>query len=223
MNKENLRKAIENLPECGRIIGHEDFRNAAVLILLFKKNGEYHFLFEKRSEKVSQPGEISFPGGRINKEDASPVDTALRETEEELGITREKIEVIGDMGLLYSPLGATIKGIVGIADINSVEDVVINKEEVDYVFSVPVKYFLDNEPAKYEVVLHAHSYIKDSNGNKVELLPVKELGLPEMYEGCWGLGKPKVLVYKWNNEIIWGLTARFVFEVVNLRLYDDQH
>jgi peroxisomal coenzyme A diphosphatase NUDT7 len=211
-----LKKAIENFPRCGRIIGHEDFRNAAVLILIFKKDGQHHFLFEKRSKNVSQPGEISFPGGLINNSDLTPAETALRETEEELGITRDKIEILGELGLLYSPLGATINGTVGIADIDSIEDLAINKNEVDYVFSVPLKHFIDNEPLKYEIVLHAHSYIKDENGNTTELLPVKELGLPEMYEGCWGSGKPKVLVYKWKTEIIWGLTARFVFEVTKL-------
>jgi peroxisomal coenzyme A diphosphatase NUDT7 len=214
MKITELKKAIQNLPECGRIIGHEDFRNAAVLILLFEKNGEYYFLFEKRSKNVSQPGEISFPGGLINKEDKTPIDAALRETEEELGLTCEKIEILGEIGLLYSPLGATINGVVGIADIDSVEDLVINREEVDYVFSVPLKHFIENDPVKYEVVLHAHSYIRDKDGNKIELLPVKDLGLPEMYEGCWGLGKPKVLIYKWKEEIIWGLTARFVFEII---------
>jgi len=213
--KEKLKEKISNISNCGRIIGHEDFRNAAVLILLFKKDGKYHFLFEKRSGKVRQPGEISFPGGLIDKGE-TVLETALRETQEELGIEREKIEILGEIGLLYSPLGATVSGVVGVAKIDSLDDLTLSKEEVDYVFSVPVDFFIEKEPQEYEVLLHAHSHYIDEKGKKIELLPVKELGLPEMYEDSWGLGKPKVLVYKWKDEIIWGLTARFVKEVVGM-------
>jgi 8-oxo-dGTP pyrophosphatase MutT (NUDIX family) len=213
--KEKLKNQISKLPQSGRIIGHEEFRNAAVLILLFKKEGKYHFLFEKRSGKVRQPGEISFPGGLIDKGE-TVTQTALRETQEELGIDPDKIEILGEIGLLYSPLGATVSGVVGVADIDSLDDLILSKEEVDYVFSVPVDFFIENQPQEYEVILHAHSHYLDENGKKVELLPVKELGLPKMYEDSWGLGKPKVLVYKWKGEIIWGLTARFVKEVVGV-------
>lgn len=211
--KEKLKNQISKLPQSGRIIGHEEFRNAAVLILLFKKEGKYHFLFEKRSEKVRQPGEISFPGGLIDKGE-TVVETALRETQEELGIDLDKIEILGEIGLLYSPLGATVAGVVGVAQIDSVKNLKLSKDEVDHVFSVPVQFFLENKPEEYEIIIHAHSHYINKNGEKVELLPVKELGLPEMYEDSWGLGKPKVLVYKWKDEIIWGLTARFVREVV---------
>ena len=82
--KEKLKEKISKISSCGRIIGHEDFRNAAVLILLFKKDGKYHFLFEKRSGKVRQPGGISFQGGLLDKGD-TVVETAIRETEEEHG------------------------------------------------------------------------------------------------------------------------------------------
>jgi len=213
--KEKLRNQIANLPQNGRIIGHEEFRNAAVLIILFKKDGKYHFLFEKRSNKVSQPGEISFPGGLIDPGE-TVIQTALRETHEELGIDTAEIEILGEIGLLYSPLGATVAGVVGVAQINSIKDLKLSKDEVDHVFSVPVEYFAENKPKEYEIILHAHSHYLDENGKKVKLLPVKELGLPSMYENSWGLGKPKVLVYKWENEIIWGLTARFVREVVGM-------
>lgn len=213
--KGKVKEKISKLSTCGRIIGHEEFRNAAVLILLFKKDGKYHFLFEKRSEKVRQPGEISFPGGLIDKGE-TVVETALRETQEELGIDPDKIEILGEIGILYSPLGATVAGVVGVAQIDSVKDLKLSEYEVDHVFSVPVEFFLENRPEEYEIILHAHSHHLDENGKKVELLPVKELGLPKMYEDSWGLGKPKVLVYKWEDEIIWGLTARFVEEVVAL-------
>ncbi len=71
---------------------------AAVMILLYRKEGEYCILLNKRSEKVEHhKGEISFPGGARDPEDRDSLETALRETEEEMGIKREDITVLGEM------------------------------------------------------------------------------------------------------------------------------
>ena len=70
----------------------------AVMILLYPKNGEYCILLNKRSEQVEHhKGEISFPGGARDPEDRDSLETALRETEEEMGINREDVTVIGEM------------------------------------------------------------------------------------------------------------------------------
>ncbi|HCP24658.1 MAG: CoA pyrophosphatase [SAR202 cluster bacterium] len=71
---------------------------AAVMILLYPKDGEYCILLNKRSEEVEHhKGEISFPGGARDPEDRDSLETALRETEEEMGIKREDVTVIGEM------------------------------------------------------------------------------------------------------------------------------
>lgn len=71
---------------------------SAVMVLLYPKDGEYCILLNKRSEEVEHhKGEISFPGGARDAEDDGPLDTALRETEEEMGIRREDISVLGEM------------------------------------------------------------------------------------------------------------------------------
>ena len=71
---------------------------AAVMILLYRKKGEYCILLNKRSEEVEHhKGEISFPGGARDPEDFDLLATALRETEEEMGIKREDITVLGEM------------------------------------------------------------------------------------------------------------------------------
>ena len=71
---------------------------AAVMVLLYPKNGEYCVLLNKRSEQVEHhKGEISFPGGAKDPEDRDGLETALRETEEEMGIKRGDITVIGEM------------------------------------------------------------------------------------------------------------------------------
>ena len=71
---------------------------SAVMVLLYPKGGEYCILLNKRSDQVEHhKGEISFPGGARDPEDRDSLETALRETEEEMGINRDDITVIGEM------------------------------------------------------------------------------------------------------------------------------
>jgi len=73
-------------------------RRAAVLIPLFKAGSEYRVLFTKRTNSVeAHRGQISFPGGRIEEEDGSPLETALREADEEIGLSRKDVTVLGQM------------------------------------------------------------------------------------------------------------------------------
>ena len=72
--------------------------SAAVMVLLYPKDSEYCILLNKRSEQVEHhKGEISFPGGAQDPEDRDGLETALRETEEEMGIKRGDITVLGEM------------------------------------------------------------------------------------------------------------------------------
>ncbi len=84
-------RALERVPEPG-------LTPAAVLLLLYQKDGDYCVLLNKRSEKVEyHRGEISLPGGARDPEDGDSLDTALRETEEEMGILRCDVTVLGEM------------------------------------------------------------------------------------------------------------------------------
>jgi 8-oxo-dGTP pyrophosphatase MutT (NUDIX family) len=81
----------ERVPESGLI-------PASVLVLLYPKDGDYCVLLNKRSEEVEHhKGEISFPGGARDPEDADSLDTALRETQEEMGILRDDVTILGEM------------------------------------------------------------------------------------------------------------------------------
>ena len=76
----------------------DDLTPAAVMVLLYPKEGDYCVLLNKRSQQVEHhKGEISFPGGATDPEDRDPLDTALRETEEEMGISRDAVRVLGEM------------------------------------------------------------------------------------------------------------------------------
>lgn len=71
-------------------------KHAGVLIPLFKDDGVHKVLFTKRSDAVEyHKGQISFPGGSVDREDTSLEETALRETQEEIGLRREDIEILG--------------------------------------------------------------------------------------------------------------------------------
>lgn len=71
-------------------------RRAAVLIPLFRAASGYRILFTKRTDSVeAHKGQISFPGGRIEEEDGSPLETALREADEEIGLSRKDVTVLG--------------------------------------------------------------------------------------------------------------------------------
>ena len=91
-----IKRALVNRPT-GRVAG-DDLTPAAVMVLLYPKDGNFCVLLNKRSQDVEHhKGEISFPGGATDPEDRNPLDTALRETEEEMGIRRDDITVLGEM------------------------------------------------------------------------------------------------------------------------------
>lgn len=78
----------------------EDARltQAAVLVPLYEKDGELYLLLTKRTETLPlHRGEVSFPGGRCQASDRSPLETALREAYEEVGVRSEDVEVLGEL------------------------------------------------------------------------------------------------------------------------------
>ena len=87
---------------------------AAVMILLYPKDGEYCVLLNKRSQEVEHhKGEISFPGGARDPEDRDFLDTALRETEEEMGVSRSDITVLGRLDDIVTRTNFGVKVYVG--------------------------------------------------------------------------------------------------------------
>jgi len=76
-------------------------RPAAVLIPVFRRDGTTRVIMTRRTDTVDHPGQISFPGGRLDADDTSLLATALRETEEEVGISPDEVEVLGRLGEVY--------------------------------------------------------------------------------------------------------------------------
>ena len=103
MNRFNVRN-----PESGKVhtripSGKETSRPAAVLVILYRPD-ELHVLLTKRTERLSEhAGQISFPSGSPEPEDSSLLETALRETREELDIAAEAFEIAGELAPIYIP------------------------------------------------------------------------------------------------------------------------
>ena len=198
------------------IIGKDLYLNSAVLIPIIILDNTEFVLFEKRSSSVRQPGEVSFPGGHFDSRyDNDFISTSIRETCEELGIEKNSIDVLGSIGTLVAPMGVIVEAYLGILKIKSLNELKIDHKEVERVFVIPLEYFFNNKPDEYFTRLELHPYMTKEDGEKVELLPVKELGLPEKYSLPWTNGKHRVLVYRTSEEIIWGITAELIFELSN--------
>lgn len=213
----NLDKVIKKLPKNPNILGRKKYFNSSVIIPLVIIDNQYYLLFQKRAENIRQGSEICFPGGGYDEKlDKSPLDTAIRETTEELGIKKDDIKILGNFHTLVAHMGAIVDPFLGILKIDKIDDLKINKTEVESVFTLPLSYFIDNKPEKHSIRVEVQPYYTDSNGEKVILLPAEELGLPNRYQKPWGTNNHKLLLYKTEFGPIWGLTAELIYELISL-------
>ncbi len=115
---------------------------AAVLIPLVEREEGLAILLTRRTNHLEHhPGQISFPGGHREDDDAAPEITALRETEEEIGLARERIEVIGHLDTYVTRTGFEITPVVGV--VTPPLDLTLDTHEVAEAFEVPLEHFLD--------------------------------------------------------------------------------
>ena len=123
---------------------------AAVLVPLYEREGEYWVLFTKRTQKVEHhKGQISFPGGARDEGDRELVDTALRETFEEIGVRPEDVEILGEldrMGTFTSNF--LITPFVGI--IPYPHEFTIARDEIEELVEVPMSALLDEKNYREE-------------------------------------------------------------------------
>ncbi|HML77181.1 CoA pyrophosphatase [Geobacter sulfurreducens] len=117
---------------------------AAVLLPLFERDGEVRVLFTKRTEHLNHHrGEISFPGGVSHPDDASPCETALRETWEEIGIPPDEVDILGELDDFYSVHDYLVTPCVGV--IRGDRPLVVNPDEIERIIVVPLKHLLRPE------------------------------------------------------------------------------
>ena len=124
-------------------VGIEGHTEAAVLLPIYKGPQEHHILFTKRTEALEKhKGQISFPGGVRHEEDGSLLDTALRESCEEIGLKPGDVEILGELDEIRTPTTLYhITPFVGM--IPHPYEFKINRSEVEEIIEVPVSVLRD--------------------------------------------------------------------------------
>ena len=187
------------------IENESDYSTSAVVVPLVRHHGRLGILFEVRSAGLNwQPGDICFPGGRIELDDASPMEAAVRETCEELGLPSSAIEVLGPLSYMVSPIGVMLYPFA--AYIKDYDLIRPNNGEVAEVFVVPLDYLINCEP------LTAHM--------ELATRPLPDFPL-ELLESSYAKDWKRrttypVLFYQYDGHVIWGLTARVLFGFLNI-------
>jgi len=163
------------------------YSHAGVLIPLLIEEDTCKVLFTKRTDKVEHhKGQISFPGGKVDPEDKSLADTVLREAEEEIGLSREAVELLGRIDdTLTVVSNFIVHPLVGLvpADYNFT----LNPFEVDSLLIVPLRLFFEKD-GKWET---SWSYT---------------------FEGVHYQSP----AWRYKGEVIWGATARIMRNFVEL-------
>lgn len=217
MIKEELNNLLNNIPNEVDILGRDKYFHSVVLVPFLEIEGELHLLFQKRAKNIRQGGEISFPGGGFEPNlDEDISQTARRETIEELGIDSDKVHILKRFHTVLNPLGNVIDVFIGKLDINDINQLIPNKSEVDYLFTVPFSYFQNNPPQTYKLKVEVNSQEIDKAGNRKILFPAKDLKIPEKYYDTWSGKLLPVYCWQTNNETIWGITAEIIFELTKI-------
>ncbi len=124
-------------------LSHDEAIPAGVLLLLYEKEGEPHIVLTRRTEDVEHhKGETSFPGGALDPEDSDLLTTALRETEEEIGVRREDVEVLGQLDDIVTITGFLVSPFVGVLR-RWPYPFAANAEEVAELVEVPLRHLMD--------------------------------------------------------------------------------
>lgn len=124
-------------------------RESAVLVPLFEREGVPYILFTRRPAHLrNHANQFSFPGGGRDAEDPTPLHTALRETEEELGIDRSRVRVLGMLDEVPTTTSFRIQPFVGV--IPGDGQYRPNAEEVEFILEVPLANLLDPDIRRTE-------------------------------------------------------------------------
>lgn len=159
-------------------------RQAAVLIPLLQENdGRYHLLFTRRTETVQDhKGQVSFPGGAVEPQDASIEAAAVRETQEEVGVLPDDIHILASMPPFYTER-SNFHITPVVARLNWPVDLSLETAEVSRAFTIPLDWLAD--PANYAV-------------------RTLEIG-GRLFDGV-------IYYQHFDGELLWGITAHLTIE-----------
>ena len=193
---ENLKGQLQKPQPL--FLGEETAFRSAVLIPLVEEDGEWHVLFEVRALTMrKQPGDISFPGGKIDETDASPLAAALRETHEELGVDPQSIQLMGHLSPFVTSPSFVVYPFIGIIKETEIDN--YNRDEVEELFMVPLNWLMTHVPYVHYV--------------SVEPKPLADFPYDKIANGQNYQWRPNMMeewFYEYGDYTIWGLTARLL-------------
>lgn len=179
-----------------------DHRYFSVLLPLILVEDELHLLYEVRGSNISQPGETSFPGGSVEPGETFQ-ETAIRETMEELNLSREHIRILGEMDYIMNEY-AIIHCFIGqIVDV-TLEDIHFN-EEVQGLFTIPLDYFIENKPTYYSSTVK----LEHPDDFPFELVPNGK-------DYKFRIGVHSVPFYHLEKHRLWGFTANLTDRFISI-------
>lgn len=158
---------------------HQQQADAAILLPVLQGREPSLVLTRRALHMTSHAGEVAFPGGRCEPDDQHLAMTALRESEEEVALPCDSVEVIGALRPARSKAGLLVQPVVGL--VHGTPVLTGNPDEIDSVFQVPLRHFLETAPTRDHRI----------NYRGLDLV---------------------VPCYRYQEYVIWGLTARVVVD-----------
>ena len=142
-----LPAEFENWPVKLRRQANGEFKAAGVLIPIIEHREELSVLLTRRAEHLRyHAGQVSFPGGRMEAGDATLEATALREAQEEVGISPDDVEIAGYLDPVLTITGYTVTPVVGL--VGPGVELAIDPGEVQHAFEVPLSFLLDDRNSR---------------------------------------------------------------------------
>ena len=182
VNRLSRYPVIESIPKSAR-----KSKSAAVLIILKDLEKEPSLILTKRAANLRHhAGQVAFPGGMWESDDKSLTETALREASEEIGLSRESVEIIA-MLPPASPWRRDIDVTPFVSTVVGDLDLTANPDEIESIFDVPLKAFLDMD--SYDFI----EFGSDSGQSDADI-------------------KLPVLIY--NKNKIWGFTLKVITDLI---------
>ena len=160
MNLNNNKKNIN--------LDSNSYKIAAVLFPLIEKNNELKVILTTRSKDLpSHPGQVCFPGGKLEKADKNIIECAKRESFEEVGIKSDQINLLGQLDDCITGTNFKVTPVIGLIDSNYIP--VLQEKEVADIFEVPLDYFIEKNNQKIEYANYkdkSYSYYQYNWENK---------------------------------------------------------
>ena len=186
---ERLRASLLSAPVDGDFVQEDGGEGlpltpAAVLFpIVLRDDGHTVLLTQRTAHLRDHAGQISFPGGRVEAADESPLHTALRETEEEIGLPRKQVEILGYLPEYRTGTGFRVTPVVAL--VNPPFELTLDPFEVAEAFEVPLDFLMT--PA------HHHRHAFELQGRQRQFLSMP-------WQGIDAMGAPR-------EYFIWGATA----------------